>query len=164
MYKKFSGIFSRNKLSSISTLFFFFCFQETEEQIAIKQCRQELSDRSKERWCLEIQIMKRSAPLTHSLTHLLLSHLSTTQPSRPEAPGQTATNPAVMRSVISRFSFHLFLFVCSFARCFTIRPHVSLRWLGDSTPRCIPPPAHRASLTLGHYILALKRWRRGRGR
>lgn len=36
-------------------------FQETDEQIAIKQCRQELSERSKERWCLEIQIMKRSA-------------------------------------------------------------------------------------------------------
>lgn len=36
------------------------CFQDTEEQIAIKQCRQELSDRNKERWCLEIQIMKRS--------------------------------------------------------------------------------------------------------
>uniref|UniRef100_A0A7N8YKW5 IkappaB kinase n=1 Tax=Mastacembelus armatus TaxID=205130 RepID=A0A7N8YKW5_9TELE len=32
---------------------------DTEEQIAIKQCRQELSDRNKERWCLEIQIMKR---------------------------------------------------------------------------------------------------------
>lgn len=36
------------------------CFQDTEEQIAIKQCRQELSERNKERWCLEIQIMKRS--------------------------------------------------------------------------------------------------------
>ncbi|KAK2901884.1 inhibitor of nuclear factor kappa-B kinase subunit beta isoform X1 [Channa argus] len=33
--------------------------KETEEQIAIKQCRQELSERNKERWCLEIQIMKR---------------------------------------------------------------------------------------------------------
>ncbi|XP_073323023.1 inhibitor of nuclear factor kappa-B kinase subunit beta [Pagrus major] len=33
--------------------------KDTEEQIAIKQCRQELSERSKERWCLEIQIMKR---------------------------------------------------------------------------------------------------------
>ncbi|XP_031426035.1 inhibitor of nuclear factor kappa-B kinase subunit beta isoform X2 [Clupea harengus] len=33
--------------------------KETEEQIAIKQCRQELSARNKERWCLEIQIMKR---------------------------------------------------------------------------------------------------------
>ncbi|KAG9334032.1 hypothetical protein JZ751_009264, partial [Albula glossodonta] len=33
---------------------------ETEEQIAIKQCRQELSEKNKERWCLEIQIMKRS--------------------------------------------------------------------------------------------------------
>uniref|UniRef100_A0A674PBE3 IkappaB kinase n=1 Tax=Takifugu rubripes TaxID=31033 RepID=A0A674PBE3_TAKRU len=33
--------------------------QETEEQIAIKQCRQELSERNKERWCLEIQIIKR---------------------------------------------------------------------------------------------------------
>lgn len=33
--------------------------KETEEEIAIKQCRQELSDRNKERWCLEIQIMKR---------------------------------------------------------------------------------------------------------
>uniref|UniRef100_A0A8C6MJY9 IkappaB kinase n=1 Tax=Nothobranchius furzeri TaxID=105023 RepID=A0A8C6MJY9_NOTFU len=30
-----------------------------QEQIAIKQCRQELSDRNKERWCLEIQIMNR---------------------------------------------------------------------------------------------------------
>lgn len=34
--------------------------QETEEQIAIKQCRQELSERNKERWCLEIQIIQRS--------------------------------------------------------------------------------------------------------
>ncbi|XP_063051510.1 inhibitor of nuclear factor kappa-B kinase subunit beta [Engraulis encrasicolus] len=33
--------------------------KETEEQIAIKQCRQELSMKNKERWCLEIQIMKR---------------------------------------------------------------------------------------------------------
>uniref|UniRef100_A0A3Q0SUS4 IkappaB kinase n=1 Tax=Amphilophus citrinellus TaxID=61819 RepID=A0A3Q0SUS4_AMPCI len=33
--------------------------KDTEEQIAIKQCRQELSQRNKERWCLEIQIMKR---------------------------------------------------------------------------------------------------------
>ncbi|KAM4575720.1 inhibitor of nuclear factor kappa-B kinase subunit beta [Odontesthes bonariensis] len=33
--------------------------KDTEEQIAIKQCRQELCERNKERWCLEIQIMKR---------------------------------------------------------------------------------------------------------
>nr|XP_057926826.1 inhibitor of nuclear factor kappa-B kinase subunit beta [Doryrhamphus excisus] len=33
--------------------------KDTEEQIAIKQCRQELSERNKERWCLEIQMMKR---------------------------------------------------------------------------------------------------------
>ncbi|XP_070689854.1 inhibitor of nuclear factor kappa-B kinase subunit beta [Pempheris klunzingeri] len=33
--------------------------KDTEELIAIKQCRQELSERNKERWCLEIQIMKR---------------------------------------------------------------------------------------------------------
>ncbi|KAH0623097.1 hypothetical protein JD844_031048 [Phrynosoma platyrhinos] len=33
--------------------------RETGEQIAIKQCRQELSPRNRERWCLEIQIMKR---------------------------------------------------------------------------------------------------------
>nr|XP_016853156.1 PREDICTED: inhibitor of nuclear factor kappa-B kinase subunit beta [Anolis carolinensis] len=33
--------------------------RETGEQIAIKQCRQELSLRNRERWCLEIQIMKR---------------------------------------------------------------------------------------------------------
>ncbi|XP_030394380.1 inhibitor of nuclear factor kappa-B kinase subunit beta isoform X1 [Gopherus evgoodei] len=33
--------------------------KETGEQIAIKQCRQELSLRNRERWCLEIQIMKR---------------------------------------------------------------------------------------------------------
>ncbi|CAL8237379.1 unnamed protein product [Boreogadus saida] len=33
--------------------------KDTEEQVAIKQCRQELSERNKERWCLEIQIMKR---------------------------------------------------------------------------------------------------------
>ncbi|XP_034026607.1 inhibitor of nuclear factor kappa-B kinase subunit beta [Thalassophryne amazonica] len=33
--------------------------KDTEEQIAVKQCHQELSDRNKERWCLEIQIMKR---------------------------------------------------------------------------------------------------------
>ncbi|XP_061674576.1 inhibitor of nuclear factor kappa-B kinase subunit beta-like [Syngnathoides biaculeatus] len=35
--------------------------KDTEEQIAIKQCRQELSERNKERWSLEIQIMKRDA-------------------------------------------------------------------------------------------------------
>uniref|UniRef100_A0AAY4CAS8 IkappaB kinase n=1 Tax=Denticeps clupeoides TaxID=299321 RepID=A0AAY4CAS8_9TELE len=34
-------------------------WMETEEQIAIKQCRQELSAKNKERWSLEIQIMKR---------------------------------------------------------------------------------------------------------
>ncbi|KAM7018327.1 inhibitor of nuclear factor kappa-B kinase subunit beta [Tautogolabrus adspersus] len=33
--------------------------KDTEEQIAVKQCRQELSERNKERWCLEIQIMKK---------------------------------------------------------------------------------------------------------
>ncbi|KAJ6653208.1 hypothetical protein lerEdw1_009994 [Lerista edwardsae] len=33
--------------------------RETGEQIAIKQCRQELSLRNRDRWCLEIQIMKR---------------------------------------------------------------------------------------------------------
>ncbi|XP_015361695.1 inhibitor of nuclear factor kappa-B kinase subunit beta isoform X2 [Marmota marmota marmota] len=33
--------------------------QETGEQIAIKQCRQELSPRNRDRWCLEIQIMRR---------------------------------------------------------------------------------------------------------
>ncbi|XP_043964342.1 inhibitor of nuclear factor kappa-B kinase subunit beta [Gambusia affinis] len=33
--------------------------KDTEEQIALKQCRQELSERNKERWSLEIQIMKR---------------------------------------------------------------------------------------------------------
>ncbi|XP_053125130.1 inhibitor of nuclear factor kappa-B kinase subunit beta [Hemicordylus capensis] len=33
--------------------------KESREQIAIKQCRQELSPRNRERWCLEIQIMKR---------------------------------------------------------------------------------------------------------
>uniref|UniRef100_A0A8D0HFK9 IkappaB kinase n=1 Tax=Sphenodon punctatus TaxID=8508 RepID=A0A8D0HFK9_SPHPU len=33
--------------------------QDTGEQIAIKQCRQELSLRNRDRWCLEIQIMKR---------------------------------------------------------------------------------------------------------
>ncbi|XP_074525512.1 inhibitor of nuclear factor kappa-B kinase subunit beta [Halichoeres trimaculatus] len=33
--------------------------KDTDEQIAIKQCRQELSERNKERWCLEIQIMKK---------------------------------------------------------------------------------------------------------
>ncbi|XP_062307719.1 inhibitor of nuclear factor kappa-B kinase subunit beta isoform X1 [Osmerus eperlanus] len=33
--------------------------KDTEEQIAIKQCRQELSERNRERWCMEIQIMKR---------------------------------------------------------------------------------------------------------
>ncbi|NWU63117.1 IKKB kinase, partial [Pterocles burchelli] len=35
------------------------CPQETGEQLAIKQCRQELSPRNRERWALEIQIMKR---------------------------------------------------------------------------------------------------------
>nr|XP_021326646.1 inhibitor of nuclear factor kappa-B kinase subunit beta-like [Danio rerio] len=38
------------------------CVQETSIQIAIKQCRQELSVKNKGRWSLEIQIMKR---LTH---------------------------------------------------------------------------------------------------
>ncbi|XP_034547420.1 inhibitor of nuclear factor kappa-B kinase subunit beta [Notolabrus celidotus] len=33
--------------------------KDTEEQIAIKQCRQELSERNKDRWCLETEIMKR---------------------------------------------------------------------------------------------------------
>uniref|UniRef100_UPI0037E708A2 inhibitor of nuclear factor kappa-B kinase subunit beta isoform X2 n=1 Tax=Semicossyphus pulcher TaxID=241346 RepID=UPI0037E708A2 len=33
--------------------------KDTEEQIAVKQCRQELSERNKDRWCLEIQIMKK---------------------------------------------------------------------------------------------------------
>ncbi|XP_069473761.1 inhibitor of nuclear factor kappa-B kinase subunit beta [Ambystoma mexicanum] len=33
--------------------------KELGEQIAIKQCRQELSAKNKERWCLEIQIMKK---------------------------------------------------------------------------------------------------------
>ncbi|KAI4898757.1 hypothetical protein NFI96_014142 [Prochilodus magdalenae] len=33
--------------------------KDTGDQIAIKQCRQELSSKNKERWCLEIQIMKR---------------------------------------------------------------------------------------------------------
>uniref|UniRef100_A0A4W4E0L7 IkappaB kinase n=1 Tax=Electrophorus electricus TaxID=8005 RepID=A0A4W4E0L7_ELEEL len=33
--------------------------KDTSDQIAIKQCRQELSSKNKERWCLEIQIMKR---------------------------------------------------------------------------------------------------------
>ncbi|XP_042535402.1 inhibitor of nuclear factor kappa-B kinase subunit beta isoform X1 [Dipodomys spectabilis] len=33
--------------------------QETGEQIAIKQCRQELSPKNRDRWCLEIQIMRR---------------------------------------------------------------------------------------------------------
>uniref|UniRef100_A0A3Q2GNC4 IkappaB kinase n=1 Tax=Cyprinodon variegatus TaxID=28743 RepID=A0A3Q2GNC4_CYPVA len=32
---------------------------QNKEQIALKQCRQELSERNKERWCLEIQIMRR---------------------------------------------------------------------------------------------------------
>ncbi|XP_053319015.1 inhibitor of nuclear factor kappa-B kinase subunit beta [Spea bombifrons] len=33
--------------------------KETGEQVAIKQCRQELSPKNRERWCLEIQIMKK---------------------------------------------------------------------------------------------------------
>ncbi|XP_076859524.1 inhibitor of nuclear factor kappa-B kinase subunit beta [Brachyhypopomus gauderio] len=33
--------------------------KDSGDQIAIKQCRQELSTKNKERWCLEIQIMKR---------------------------------------------------------------------------------------------------------
>ncbi|XP_077326051.1 inhibitor of nuclear factor kappa-B kinase subunit beta [Lithobates pipiens] len=33
--------------------------KETSEEVAIKQCRQELSPKNKERWCLEIQIMKK---------------------------------------------------------------------------------------------------------
>lgn len=33
--------------------------RETREEVAIKQCRQELSPKNKERWCLEIQIMKK---------------------------------------------------------------------------------------------------------
>lgn len=76
-------LFIRNDTSSIITVnrgcFFvvFFVFQETDEQIAIKQCRQELSERSKERWCLEIQIMKRSAPLI--LAHLVCSWVAFSQ-------------------------------------------------------------------------------------
>lgn len=35
------------------------CPQETGEQVAIKQCRQELSPRNRDRWALEIQIMKK---------------------------------------------------------------------------------------------------------
>uniref|UniRef100_V9KGW7 IkappaB kinase n=1 Tax=Callorhinchus milii TaxID=7868 RepID=V9KGW7_CALMI len=35
------------------------CNKETGQEIAIKQCRQELSPRNRERWCLEIQIMKK---------------------------------------------------------------------------------------------------------
>lgn len=54
---------------SIDFLYFYLYSQETDEQIAIKQCRQELSDRSKERWCLEIQIMKRSAAFFYSPSH-----------------------------------------------------------------------------------------------
>lgn len=48
--------------------------QETEEQIAIKQCRQELSERNKERWCLEIQIIKRSVSASQAPPPFL-SHL-----------------------------------------------------------------------------------------
>ncbi|XP_068128388.1 inhibitor of nuclear factor kappa-B kinase subunit beta [Hyperolius riggenbachi] len=33
--------------------------RETGEEVAIKQCRQELSPKNRERWCLEIQIMKK---------------------------------------------------------------------------------------------------------
>nr|DBA30154.1 TPA: hypothetical protein GDO54_006170 [Pyxicephalus adspersus]DBA30155.1 TPA: hypothetical protein GDO54_006170 [Pyxicephalus adspersus] len=33
--------------------------RESGEEVAIKQCRQELSPKNKERWCLEIQIMKK---------------------------------------------------------------------------------------------------------
>uniref|UniRef100_A0A8C5R0G1 IkappaB kinase n=1 Tax=Leptobrachium leishanense TaxID=445787 RepID=A0A8C5R0G1_9ANUR len=33
--------------------------KDTGEQVAIKQCRQELSLKNRERWCLEIQIMKK---------------------------------------------------------------------------------------------------------
>ncbi|KAM8974176.1 inhibitor of nuclear factor kappa-B kinase subunit beta [Pelodytes ibericus] len=33
--------------------------KETGEQVAIKQCRQELSPKNRDRWCLEIQIMKK---------------------------------------------------------------------------------------------------------
>ncbi|XP_018417440.1 PREDICTED: inhibitor of nuclear factor kappa-B kinase subunit beta [Nanorana parkeri] len=33
--------------------------RENGEEVAIKQCRQELSPKNKERWCLEIQIMKK---------------------------------------------------------------------------------------------------------
>ncbi|XP_071256359.1 uncharacterized protein [Salvelinus alpinus] len=35
------------------------CGLNTEEQIAIKHCHQELSERNRERWCLEIQITMR---------------------------------------------------------------------------------------------------------
>uniref|UniRef100_A0A674CSF5 Serine-threonine/tyrosine-protein kinase catalytic domain-containing protein n=1 Tax=Salmo trutta TaxID=8032 RepID=A0A674CSF5_SALTR len=35
------------------------CFIGTSEQIAIKHCHQELSERNRERWCLEIQITMR---------------------------------------------------------------------------------------------------------
>ncbi|XP_056426950.1 inhibitor of nuclear factor kappa-B kinase subunit beta isoform X2 [Hyla sarda] len=33
--------------------------KDTGEEVAIKQCRQELSPKNRERWCLEIQIMKK---------------------------------------------------------------------------------------------------------
>ncbi|KAM3926704.1 inhibitor of nuclear factor kappa-B kinase subunit beta [Leptodactylus fuscus] len=33
--------------------------RDTGEEVAIKQCRQELSPKNRERWCLEIQIMKK---------------------------------------------------------------------------------------------------------
>ncbi|KAM4675172.1 inhibitor of nuclear factor kappa-B kinase subunit beta [Discoglossus pictus] len=33
--------------------------KDSGEQVAIKQCRQELSPKNRERWCLEIQIMKK---------------------------------------------------------------------------------------------------------
>uniref|UniRef100_A0A8C2ZT67 IkappaB kinase n=1 Tax=Cyclopterus lumpus TaxID=8103 RepID=A0A8C2ZT67_CYCLU len=46
-------------LGNVSSGGFQMLMIDTEEQIAIKQCRQELSERNKERWCLEIQIMKR---------------------------------------------------------------------------------------------------------
>uniref|UniRef100_A0A8C4EIQ4 IkappaB kinase n=1 Tax=Dicentrarchus labrax TaxID=13489 RepID=A0A8C4EIQ4_DICLA len=49
--------------------------KDTEEQIAIKQCRQELSERNKERWCLEIQIMKRIKKINEPFAKTVSSYI-----------------------------------------------------------------------------------------
>lgn len=52
-------------------------FQETQEKIAVKLCRLELTPRNKDRWSREIQIMKKSVDfLTFLMDGCLLFAMS----------------------------------------------------------------------------------------